>query len=314
MLASSLPTTPKPKLIGRLVAGSVFLLLVGFLFAQFTSNVPDESSRSTATNRSEKINLALRRTADLLLRAAGDSTSRIPAVEQLNEQTFRLALGRALNYNKLPYLLQQSLQLHKITGTYDVAVLDCMTRKLQLGYSVNDLVGHKPIACVGRSTTGGCYVLQLTFDQPTPAKTQTPLWPFAAASGLVVGMLVMAWRRSAQVRSSTEPTEVNMPNQLRFGQSCLDLGSQTLTAGSEQHNLTYREAKLLRLLVNHPNQVLERDRILKLVWEDEGVTVGRSLDVFISRLRKLLHNDPSVKIAAVHGVGYRLDVQDITSA
>jgi DNA-binding response OmpR family regulator len=157
----------------------------------------------------------------------------------------------------------------------------------------------------------GCYLLQISFATPVGAPTSTPLWPFLAGGGLLAGLLFAVWQRSVQVRSPAASPAVEALGQLRFGQSCLHVASQTLTAGAEQHNLTYREAKLLRLLVNHPNQVLERDQLLKLVWEDEGVTVGRSLDVFISRLRKLLSSDPTIRIVAVHGVGYRMDVQEL---
>lgn len=293
------------------MAFSSSLLLLGLLFTRFTPNVPGEAGAETARGRSEKINLALRRTADQLLRAAGDSTSRIPAVQQADPNTFRIALGRAFDYDQLPDRLRQSLQRHSITGTYTVAVLDSLTRELQLGYSANDLTGQKPVPCGGRSMKAGSYVLQLTFDAPPPVDGQPPLWPLLALGGLFIGGLLLVWRRSAQVRFSDKPLPANSPNQLHFGQSCLDVDNQSLIAGAEQHKLTYREAKLLRLLVTHPNQVLERDQILKLIWEDEGVTVGRSLDVFISRLRKLLQSDPTLKIAAVHGVGYRLEVQNL---
>jgi DNA-binding response OmpR family regulator len=125
----------------------------------------------------------------------------------------------------------------------------------------------------------------------------------------------MSWQRAMapQTIVSTqtipaEPADVN-PDQVHFGNTVLDLGRQTIrTAGTEQ-NLTYREAKLLRLLVQHANRVLERDAILKAVWEDEGIIVGRSVDVFVSRLRKLVQADPTVRIVAVHGVGYRLEVR-----
>ena len=306
---------PKSPLLVRLSVVSGILLMLGVLFAQFTSNVPGDTDAAT------KINLALRRTADRLLRAAGDSTSRIPVVQQLNERTYRVALSSTFDYDKLPGLLQQSLQMHQVAGAYDVAVLDCPTGELQLGYSVKDLAGDEPVPCTGRSLTAGCYLLQITFTPAASTGKQTPLWPFLAGGGLLAGLLFMIWRQSAQVRPSTGQPIADAPattapatNQLRFGQSCLDLGSQTLLAGPDEHKLTYREAKLLRLLVNHPNQVLERDQILKLVWEDEGITVGRSLDVFISRLRKLLHNDPTIKIAAVHGVGYKLEVQELANS
>jgi len=72
--------------------------------------------------------------------------------------------------------------------------------------------------------------------------------------------------------------------------------------------LTYREAKLLNLFVLHQNQVLERSFILENVWADEGILVGRSIDMFVSRLRKLLRNDERIQLLAVHGVGYKMEV------
>jgi DNA-binding response OmpR family regulator len=74
--------------------------------------------------------------------------------------------------------------------------------------------------------------------------------------------------------------------------------------------LTYRESKLLDFLVHHMGQVLARDEILAAVWEEEGIIVSRSLDVFISRLRKILNKNHSVVIKTVHGVGYRLEVNE----
>ncbi|ARK11126.2 winged helix-turn-helix domain-containing protein [Fibrella sp. ES10-3-2-2] len=316
--------TTKSLMAIRLVAGSSLLLLLGLLFARFSSNVP--SGVATAGNRSDKINLAIRRTADRLLRAAGDSTSRIPAVQQPNPQTFRVALGHTFDYDRLPALLQQSLAVHQISDTYDVAVLDCATGELLLGYSAADLFGKdaKGVACSGRSKSAGCYMLQVIFASASSGEKQPPVWPLLAVGSLLVGVLFVGWRWSGQVRSQAEPPAVELPlsastpqptsDQLYFGMSRLDVANLTLIAGEERHTLTYREAKLLRLLANHPNQVLERDQILKLVWEDEGITVGRSLDVFISRLRKLLATDSTLKIAAVHGVGYRLEVHELANS
>lgn len=289
----------------RIVAISLFLGLAGLFVTHLSGSTPVAGEAP----QSDKINLALRRTAHYLLRAAGDSTSRIPAVQQPNPQTYRVQLGRALNYNQLPNLLQSSLRLHRVTGTYDVAVLDCATGALQLGYAVSDHTDDQPVPCVGRSMMAGCYVLQVTFATP-PVQTKTPWSVFALGGLLLAGLLVLTWRRMRRVAVPEKLPVAEPANRLHFGQSCLDLRNQQLMSGSNQHNLTYREAKLLRLLVHHPNQVLPRDQILKLVWEDEGVTVGRSVDVFVSRLRKLLQDDATVKISAVHGVGYRLEVQD----
>lgn len=292
----------------RLLIISSFLLLISLLFVQFVGYAPVASKPYSP----EKVNLALRRMAHRLLRAAGDSTSRIPAVQQRGSQSFRIQLNHAFDYDKLPALLQESFRLHKVTAEYTVAVLDCATGEVQLGYSVKDVLANEPVSCTGRSIKPGCYLVQVTFDVPAEPAKSFPLWPALSISGLIVSLLVAGWRRKERpseliqhIPLSTIPTSL-----LRFGRSSLDVNNQTLTTETSQHNLTYRETKLLRLLVSHPNQVLERDLILKLVWEDEGIIVGRSVDVFISRLRKLLQTDATIRIAAVHGVGYRLEVQE----
>ena len=293
--------------IVRLLSVGLPLVLVMVLFVQWIST----PAQTDDLRQAEKINLALRRTAHHLLREAGDSTSRIPAIQQPDPRTFRLQLGHAFNYDTLPGLLSQSLEVHHIKGNYDVAVLDCATSELQLGYTVADLLGKDPIACGGRSMTAGCYILQVTFDTPAPVPQRRPYWPVLALGGLLTGFLVLVWRQRKRQASEPQPDSSPEPtNQLRFGRSCFDVTNQTLLVEGQLHNLTYREAKLLRVLVNHANQVMDRDQILKLVWEDEGITVGRSVDVFISRLRKLMHNDPLIKIVAVHGVGYRMEVQE----
>lgn len=295
----------------RILISSVSLLLIGLLFARFVSSASGTNAvRSDASRiyRAEKINLALRRTAHHLLRLAGDSTSRIPAIEQPNLHTFRVSFSRAFNYDSLPALLHQSLRLHKVAGAYDVAVLDCASGKLQLGYNKQDLLASGTVPCGGRSLIAGCYVLQVTFEPLAPEQQPSTQWPLLVLAGLLSGAAFIVWRRSARTSMPVSQPTSSPNHALQFGQSWLDVNSQLLMSGSSQHNLTYRETKLLRLLVSHPNQVLERSEILKLVWEDEGITVGRSVDVFVSRLRKLLQNDPTIRIAAVHGVGYRLEI------
>ncbi|SOD82671.1 winged helix-turn-helix domain-containing protein [Spirosoma fluviale] len=292
----------------RVLIVSGFLLMTGLLFIRFVG----KSAQSDSPYAPEKVNLALRRTAHHLLRAAGDSTSRIPTVQQINPQRFRIQLGRNFDYDQLPGILQTSFRLHKVKQPYDVAVLDCARGQLQVGYSFNDLLGGNSIPCLGRSMSAGCYVLQVTFDVSAPADQQMPIWPIMSLTGLLVGLLIIGWSRNKRTNGefSEIPPVAPDPSLLYFGGSVLDFNNLTVYIGMQHHKLTYREAKLLRLLVSHPNQVLERDQILKLVWEDEGITVGRSVDVFISRLRKLLQPDPTVTIAAVHGVGYRLEVQE----
>ena len=77
----------------------------------------------------------------------------------------------------------------------------------------------------------------------------------------------------------------------------------------EERKLTKKEAAVLKLLCAHLEQTLPRELVLNMVWGDDSYFLGRSLDVFISRLRKYLSHDPAVRILNVHGVGFKLQVE-----
>ena len=109
-------------------------------------------------------------------------------------------------------------------------------------------------------------------------------------------------------RTGSAGKEANLPKRHQLGNYHFDVKNQQLSNEREVHQLTYREAKLLDLFCRHANQLLTRDLIMQAIWESEGVQVGRSLDVFVSRLRKFFKEEPDINIANIHGVGYRLEV------
>ena len=81
----------------------------------------------------------------------------------------------------------------------------------------------------------------------------------------------------------------------------------TLVFREKEILLSRKEGEVLAILATHANQVVPREQIDKQVWEDRGVVVGRSLDTFISKLRKRLQEDQSIRLTNVHGVGYKLE-------
>ncbi|GAB3510584.1 response regulator transcription factor [Spirosoma knui] len=80
----------------------------------------------------------------------------------------------------------------------------------------------------------------------------------------------------------------------------------TLHVNGETHTLTHREADVLAYFLDRSNQLIRRDELLRAVWGDDDYFMGRSLDVYISRLRKRLASTPDVRIENVHGVGFIL--------
>ena len=107
-------------------------------------------------------------------------------------------------------------------------------------------------------------------------------------------------------RTSDQEGSREMKDVYKLGKFTFDHRTYTLNNGKEDRKLTKKEAEVLRLLCMHKDQVLPRDLVLNMVWGDDTYFLGRSLDVFISKLRKYLKEDESVQIVNVHGVGFRL--------
>jgi DNA-binding response OmpR family regulator len=85
-----------------------------------------------------------------------------------------------------------------------------------------------------------------------------------------------------------------------------DTQKQTLTIGDKTTKLTTKECELLSLLCAHANEILERNYALKTIWVDDNYFNARSMDVYITKLRKLLKDDPGIEIINIHGKGYKL--------
>ena len=99
-------------------------------------------------------------------------------------------------------------------------------------------------------------------------------------------------------------------DQFQIGQFHLDYPNLQLQIGEAGRRLTQKEADLLKYFYENANQVVKRSNILKQLWGEDDYFMGRSLDVFISRLRKYLKADPGIKIENIHGVGFRLQLQE----
>jgi len=95
---------------------------------------------------------------------------------------------------------------------------------------------------------------------------------------------------------------------LKIGQFTLDHDNYKLSRGEESAvQMTKKEADLLKLLIQNKNKIVQRSTILERLWGENDYFMGRSMDVFISRLRKYLKSDESITIENIHGVGFRLN-------
>lgn len=109
------------------------------------------------------------------------------------------------------------------------------------------------------------------------------------------------------LKRSQVTTAVEVSN-FRIGNYEFNYRNLALTINEESKTLTQKEADLLRYFLQNKNEVLKRSAILENLWGEDDYFMGRSLDVFISRLRKYLSKDERLKIENIHGVGFRLKV------
>ena len=102
--------------------------------------------------------------------------------------------------------------------------------------------------------------------------------------------------------------ESQLTDTFTLGTLLFDAKNKKLTSNGNTLDLTGTETRLLLIFASSPNKVIERSRLQKEIWEDEGVIVGRSLDMFISKLRKKLEVEPNIKIVVIRSKGYKLEV------
>jgi DNA-binding response OmpR family regulator len=107
-------------------------------------------------------------------------------------------------------------------------------------------------------------------------------------------------------RSKKNITENTM---YQVGKYQFDAINYEVILGNEKTTLTLRESELLKLFIQSPNKVLKREEILKSLWGTDDYFMGRSLDVFISRLRKILSKDANIVIENLHGIGFRFGLR-----
>jgi len=266
-------------------------------------------------SKEERINLALRQVGDKLYRYCGDSSSKIPPVETVSDIEYQLELENGVEYDALPEILEQTFTSFGISDQYIVSILDCNNNDILLGY--NTVASNSDfMPCQGREKNDGCNILNIKlYEGSNISSSKFPWIYFLLGSMGFLFLLVKLRNKNAPIENTDQKDDLESKvnetvlesSIVKIGHSSFDSKLLTISHLGKSKSLTYREAKLFGYFVNNKNEVLKRDDIQSHVWEEEGVIVGRSLDVFISRLRKIIKSDDALAIKNIHGVGYRLE-------
>jgi hypothetical protein len=267
--------------------------------------------------KDQKTSLALRQIGHNYLSLTGDVSSTIPAVEEGKDGTLLLRLEQAISYDTLNQVARAVLSDYGIRSDYTLTLEDCGSGEIFLGSlwpgvrANEEALSEGDAACAGRDQETRCANIGLAFTAPQEAGTPFLTWLLGGLGVLLffAGRLAPAPPTPQQPLKPVLQTVAKQRDYLQLGNNCtFNETAHLLTVGSTKHELTYREAKLFSFFANRPNEILARADINDAVWGEEGIITGRSLDVFVSRLRKKLADTEGLEIKTVHGVGYRLMV------
>ncbi|MDR6195097.1 winged helix-turn-helix domain-containing protein [Siphonobacter sp. SORGH_AS_0500] len=256
-----------------------------------------------------KLLVTLRKIGHEVLLASGDSTSWVMPIEQVDARTFLIRFQRPFAFKpaSLVEIIHHLLQENHGSLDYRVEVGQGKLNPVAYSYEVRQPLNRSTIACLTRTPPQGAYSIKIQFAQPPVQTTSTSsavLWTWLLVPALLIGI---GWHVFNRKTPTTIENRVPL-TLINLGPFTFCLEKQILRLGEERIELSAKEAKLLKVFASAPNEIIDRDQLMKQVWEDEGIFVGRSLDVFVSRLRKKLQPAPLVRIVNIHGRGYKLEI------
>lgn len=186
-------------------------------------------------------------------------------------------------------------------NTFDLIILDVMLPKIdgfQLAEKIRKTNEQVPIIFLTARSMTEDKIMGLTIggDDYIPK-------PFSMEELLLKIKIFLRRSQTQPVNSST------ISNTIQIGQFVFQPEELSLSRNGEIRSLTLKEAELIRFFANNRNKVLSRNEILEKVWGSDDYFLGRSLDVFISRLRKYFKADTNIKITNLHGIGFRFTVK-----
>jgi len=278
----------------KFVIALLLLVLISLVYFVNTNSDFDLSRRE----------VLLRRIGHEILLQSGDSTSRVLPIEKIAENEYQISFEKEFSFvtDSLVNTTQRLLAKDYHVTDYIVNIINCDNSSVAYGYAISKSKKEDILACVGRKQPIACYKINIKFKPSDIVTINYKYYLVGLAFLLIIGFVF--WK----IKSKKELPKDLSDKQFTFGSVVFDAQKRQLEIKGETIDLTATETRLLLIFASSPNETIERSRLQKEIWEDEGVIVGRSLDMFISKLRKKLELEPNINIIVVRGKGYKLEV------
>jgi hypothetical protein len=272
--------------------------------------------------------IAMRMIGHQIMLWEGNSTDAIPPIVIEDPASYRINFSSEFQFEpqKLVAFIANVMQDYKVAENYRVQVRECEKDSIIYSYQIGGKDSLDIIPCLGRVQERYCYYLIVKIlnsesdllvarwsemnSSPMPSESNTKPYVIAILTGLAfLGLWFL--RQSKKVKEGVILNEdATIGAVKKLGQTQFNRLNFSLSYNEQKTELSAKESDLLEFLAKHLNERVEKDKILKAVWGDDGDYVGRTLDVFISKLRKKLAVDKSIRIVNIRGIGYQLVVEE----
>jgi DNA-binding winged helix-turn-helix (wHTH) protein len=257
------------------------------------------------------VEVVLRDLGHQLLLAAKDSSSRVMPVKKLNENTYQISFQNHFGFisDTLINLVQRTFQKNALAIDYIVNLRNCKQNETVFAFEINKQAGDLT-PCRGRTLEVGCYVIEIELLKKNKFNFFWLLLLIIPLS--FIGFYVKDNFRKKEEKESMEEEESILDNNdyIQLGNFQFYTGNNVLKSEHKTITLSEKETKALKIFAENINQIVEREKLMKEIWEDEGIVViSRNVDVLVSKLRKKLSDDNSFKFINVHGRGYKFIIE-----
>jgi len=257
-------------------------------------------------NKLASAKVAIRAVGHQLLLINQDSTSIIKPVLIKKPSVYNLSFNASLSFkpDQLVSIVDSIFNVASLQEKYRVEVLQCIDHEVAYSFEIHQKKERTIIPCTGRLLPNACYTINFSFLEQSTA---------LGSRARMLGLLGLCLSAIVLIYYFKKPKSPNTfvaidSNFQSFGLFKFYPKQNKLVIAATDISLSKKECELLAIFIANPNQIIKREELTKSVWEDNGVFVGRSLDTYISKLRKKLQGDDAIKLTNVHGVGYKLEV------
>ena len=281
-----------------IVFGSSILIIVILISAVAFNNKKNETPEN-------HLEVVLRGIGHQLLLSAKDSSSRVLPIKKLNEHTYQISFQNNVGFisDTLINIVERELQKNDLAKDYIVDLKNCEQKETVLAFEINNKTGNLT-PCRGRTLEVGCYVIEIDLLKKTK-------FNYFLLLLLIIPLSLVGFYLKDKFRKKEEQEPIPGNNDyIQLGNFRFYTGNNVLKIENKSITLSEKETKALKIFSENINQIVEREKLMKEIWEDEGIVViSRNVDVLVSKLRKKLSDDNSIKFINVHGRGYKFIIE-----